>query len=256
MKVFGFANQKGGVGKTTTLINLASELAKNKQVLVIDLDPQSNCTKALTSKRGYGFDMSVAAMFDKPKVISLNDIIIPALDGGEDVIDNLYIAPSDFSLSKVIETSLTKINREQILEKQLKKLEKQYDYVLLDTPPNLSLTTLNALKASEFVIIPVDSGAFSLDGIDPLLEAIEEVTDEEPNYVIVRNEVDARNAIINDYLDDELETTEYNILPFQIRKTESIGQAHALYTPLRFYKPGSVVNNDYRKLAKFVSEEL
>ena len=255
MKIISFANQKGGVGKTTTVINLASELSRKKRVLVIDLDPQGNCTKTLTGQRNFDFDATIAAMFDKPKLVSLNDLIQPARICGEDVIENLDIAPADFQLSKVIETSLTKINRERILEKQLAKLTGNYDYVLLDTPPNLSLTTLNAIQASELVVIPMDSGAFSLDGISPLLEAVEEIKDEDGEFLILRNEVDNRNSIINDFLEESLEEVKEKIIPFVIRKSEHVTQSNALCSPVRFYKTGSLVNNDYRKLANYISNE-
>ncbi len=142
-------------------------------------------------------------MFDKPKVVSIVDLIRSALLDGEP-IQNLDVVPADFQLSRIIETSLTKINRERILEKQLAKLGETYDFILLDTPPNLSLTTLNAIQASDLILIPVDSGAFSLDGINPLLEAVSEIKDDEANYLILRNEVDVRNAVINEFIEEEL----------------------------------------------------
>lgn len=251
-KIIGAANQKGGVGKTTTLINLAAELARKKKVLVIDLDPQGNCSKTLTGHRDFRFEETIASMFDKPKVVSIVDLIRPAtLD--DNPIFNLDIVPADFQLSRIIETSLTKINRERILEKQLTKLNDTYDFILLDTPPNLSLTTLNAIQASDLILIPVDSGAFSLDGISPLLEAVSEIKDEEANYLILRNEVDSRNSIINEFIEEELEAVQDKLLPVNIRRSEHIGQANAVSTPVRFYKPGSLVNNDYRKLASFIS---
>ncbi len=255
MEVIGFANQKGGVGKTTTLVNVAAEIARKRRVLVIDLDPQGNCSKTLTGQREFDFDVTVAALFDKPKMVSINDLIQPAMADGK-VISNLDIVPADFQLSRVIETSLTKINRERILEKQLVKLVDNYDYVLLDTPPNLSLTTLNAIQASRRILIPVDSGAFSLDGISPLLEAIEEVKDDEANYLILRNEVDVRNTVINEFIDEELETDQDKVLPMVIRRSEHVGQANAVSMPVRFYKPSSLVNNDYKKLAKHLIDNV
>ncbi|MCU8168444.1 ParA family protein [Vibrio vulnificus] len=248
MNIISIANQKGGVGKTTTVVNLAAELSRKRKVLVIDLDPQGNASKTLTGQRCFKFEETIAAMFDKPKVVAIANLIRPALVD-QQPIENLYIIPADFQLSRIIETSLTKINRERILEKQLAKLGDFYDFILLDTPPNLSLTTLNAIQASNLILIPVDSGAFSLDGISPLLEAVFEIKDEEANYLILRNEVDVRNTIINEFIDEELEVTQEKLLPLYIRRSEHVGQANAVSSPVRFYKPGSLVNNDYRKLA-------
>lgn len=218
-KVISAANQKGGVGKTTTLVNLGAELARKRKVLVVDLDPQSNCTKTLTGQRHFQFEETVAAMFDKPKVVSIVDLIRPALLDGEP-IQNLDVVPADFQLSRIIETSLTKINRERILEKQLAKLGETYDFILLDTPPNLSLTTLNAIQASD---------------------------------LILRNEVDVRNAVINEFIEDELEITKDKVLSVTIRRSEHVSQANAVSAPVRFYKSGSLVNNDYRKLASLIA---
>ncbi|CAK2662171.1 chromosome partitioning protein [Vibrio crassostreae] len=250
-KIISAANQKGGVGKTTTLVNLGAELARKRKVLVIDLDPQGNCSKTLIGQRDFKFEETVAALFDKPKVVSLVDLIQPAKLNGS-FIENLYVVPADVQLSRVIETSLTKINRERILEKQLAKLGDTYDFILLDTPPNLSLTTLNAIQASDLILIPVDSGAFSLDGISPLLEAVSEIKDDEGNYLILRNEVDSRNTLINEFIDEELEVVQDKLLPVSVRRSEHVGQANAVSSPVRFYKSGSLVNNDYRKLAAFL----
>ncbi|WP_045410065.1 ParA family protein [Vibrio jasicida] len=251
-KVISAANQKGGVGKTTTLVNLGAELARKRKVLVVDLDPQGNCTKTLTGQLHFQFEETVAAMFDKPKVVSIVDLIRPALLDGES-IQNLDVVPADFQLSRIIETSLTKINRERILEKQLAKLGETYDFILLDTPPNLSLTTLNAIQASDLILIPVDSGAFSLDGISPLLEAVSEIKDDEANYLILRNEVDVRNTVINEFIEEELEVAKDKVLSVTIRRSEHVSQANAVSAPVRFYKSGSLVNNDYRKLASLIA---
>ncbi len=251
--IIGFANQKGGVGKTTSVVNLGAELCRKKRVLIIDLDPQGNCSKTLTGQVDFDFESTVASMFDKPKVVSIEDLIQPAKAKGVD-IENLDIVPADFQLSRVIETSLTKINRERILERQLAKLKGKYDYILLDTPPNLSLTTLNAIQAADLLIIPADSGAFSLDGINPLLEAVYEIKDDEANYLILRNEVDSRNTVINEFIDESLQVAEGKVIDVMIRRSEHVGQANALAMPVRFYKPSSLVNNDYRNLARIVNE--
>ncbi|KJG17026.1 chromosome partitioning protein ParA [Photobacterium iliopiscarium] len=253
MRVISLANQKGGVGKTTTIVNLASELAKKNKVLVIDLDPQGNCSKTLSNgQTSFDFNETIACLFDKPKMANIVDLIIPA-QAADNSIDNLFLIPADYQLSRVIETSLTKINRERILEKHLSKISKDYDFVLLDTPPNLSLTTLNAIQASELIVIPIDSGAYSLDGISPLLDAVDEIKDNEANYCILRNEIDSRNTLINNYIEKELEVVRDNVLKTVIRRSEHLSQANALSMPIRFYKKGSIINNDYSSLAKEIN---
>lgn len=248
MKIIALANQKGGVGKTTTLVNLASELARKKRVLVIDLDPQGNCSKTLLGgQTSFEFEETVAHLFDKPKVVNISDLV-KATVRGETPMENLFIVPADYQLSRVIETSLTKINRERILERQLSKIKNDFDYVLLDTPPNLSLTTLNAIQASELIIIPVDSGAFSLDGIAPLLEAVEEIKGDDINYRILRNEVDKRNSVINDFINDELSVIKEFVLNTVIRKSEDISKANAVSSPVRHFNKAALVNNDYSSL--------
>ncbi|GAL15958.1 sporulation initiation inhibitor protein Soj [Vibrio astriarenae] len=201
----------------------------------------------LGGKGAFEFDETIAHLFDKPKVVDINKLVRPAL-AGEKEIENLFVIPTDYQLSRIIETSLTKINRERILERALNKLEQDFDVILLDTPPNLSLTTLNAIQASNLLLITVDSGAFSLDGIAPLLEAAEEVLDDF-EYRVLRNEVDSRNTIINDFIDGELGVISQNLLKTQIRRCEDVGKANACSLPVRLFKKGSIVNNDYRALA-------
>lgn len=258
MKVIAVTNQKGGVGKTTTTANLASEISRTKRVLVIDLDPQGNCSKLLSGgRKTFNFNETSAHLFDKPKVADIQDMIKAVeIDGVE--CENFHYIAADFQLSRVIETSLTKINRERILSKHLQKVVDEYDYVLLDTPPNLSLTTLNAIQSSDLILIPIDSGAFSLDGINPLLTAVEEIKEEVGNYLVLRNEIDSRNTIINNFINEELEeeNIDQNMLQMKIRRSEEISQANALSLPLRFYKRGALANNDYRSLAQEIYKVL
>ncbi|EGQ9712134.1 MULTISPECIES: ParA family protein [Vibrio harveyi group] len=253
MKIITIANQKGGTGKTTTVINLGAEIARKKRVLIIDLDPQGNCSKTLTGGETFDFEETVSYLFDKPKVADIAKLVRPVLHNDKEV-ENLWVIPSDIRLSYVIETSLTKINRERILEKHLEKIAQDFDVVLLDTPPNLSLTTLNALQASELMLIVVDSGVFSLDGISPLLEAGEEIKGEQPLYRILRNKLDKRSTIINEFISEELEVIKDMVLPHSVRTSEDITQAHTLSMPLRLFKKGSPVINDYRNLARQIDE--
>lgn len=165
MIIYSIANQKGGVGKTTTCLNLSFALSKlGKKVLAVDFDPQANLTS------GFGVNSSqkgIYELFSEGK--NLNEII-------KKINDNLYLIPSNFELSGFIEEIKDERDKENILKKTLKDL-KDFDYILIDTPPSLSLLTVNALTASNSVIIPVQSEYYSLEGLSHLLKVIKRVKD-------------------------------------------------------------------------------
>lgn len=256
-------NQKGGCGKTTTVINLAARFAElGKQVLVFDLDPQGNLSTVLSGGR-YDFDTTVADLFEKPKRADIKAAIIQA-KANEEPIPNLYLVPTDIRLSRVIEQSLTQIHRERILIRHLDKLAGEYDIILLDCPPNLSLTSTNAMMAADMFLIPVDGGSFSLNGLADLLDALEEVKEtENVPYFAFRNERAKQNKLINEFLDDQLkglrdrvgESGAGGVLDSSIRREESIGQASVTSVPLRFYRPGALAAMDYKNLANEVLQK-
>jgi len=165
VKIISITNQKGGVGKTTTSINLSIGLAnKNKKVLLIDLDPQANATTGvgvIKSKIEYSsFDLLTNHNLD------INDVII------EEVKENLDMIPSSIKLSAT-ELYLSKEpNAEKILNLQLKKLNNQYNYVIIDCPPSLGILNKNALVASNSIIIPVQAEYFALEGLTQLISTI------------------------------------------------------------------------------------
>lgn len=169
MRVISITNQKGGCGKTTTAVNLAASLAANKRkVLLIDLDPQAHATLGLNVKA----DLSIYNVLSKlcSKKATLADII-------QKVDDNFDIAPSRIVLSTLEQELAGEIGRESRLWEKLNEFKGNYDYVLIDCPPNLGILTINAIRATNEIIIPVEASRFSLEGLSQLLEIINLVRD-------------------------------------------------------------------------------
>jgi len=165
MDIIAIVNQKGGCGKTTTSINLSASIAsRGKKVLLIDLDPQGHATLGLNIREDR-FKKSMYDVLSNLTNIGLDDIIIP-------VSENLDLAPSNILLS-VIEQQLSGISdREKRLAENIKRMKREYSFIIFDCPPSLGLLTFNALIACNRVIIPIETSFFSLQGVMKLLETI------------------------------------------------------------------------------------
>lgn len=166
MKVICIFNQKGGVGKTTTNINLCSYLAmEGYKVLTLDIDPQGNTTSGLgIDKRNLELSMYDVLTTD----VSLEDVIIKS-----DLIQNLSIAPSTMELAGAEVEMIAKKDREQVLLEKIKKLESKYDYIFIDCPPSLGMITINALTCSDSVLIPIQCEFYALEGVGQLMNTIQ-----------------------------------------------------------------------------------
>lgn len=163
--IFAISNQKGGVGKSTTAINLSYELSKlGKKVLLIDLDPQANSTSGLGISTDNNFLNSYQLLTDSSP-LELTSIF--------KFEDNLHIIVANIDLAGAEVELVSTISRESVLKKRLKELAAEFDFILIDCPPSLGLITINSLVAADGVIIPVQAEYFALEGLGLLVETIE-----------------------------------------------------------------------------------
>lgn len=244
MAVISVINQKGGVAKTTTCINIASEwFQKGKKVLLIDLDPQSSATKAVFEESK--FEKSIYdVMVNRTPV---TDAIIHSQRFGFDMV------PAEILLSGVDVQLAAQFGREKILRKALEVVKKKYDIILIDCSPSLGLLTINALMASKEIIIPICPEFFSMKGLELILDTLENMRCGLGHKVDVRGVVITRfrDRKINRQVIDEVKRV-YRLKVFRnyIPDNIVVEEAHHKHLPVGKYRPNSKASIAYAQLAK------
>ena len=251
-RVIAIANQKGGVGKTTTSINLSACLAeKGKKVLLIDMDSQGNTTSGFSFEKNE-LDKTVYEVLREE--VSIEEAIIPV----EECFENLFLIPANRNLAGAEIELVTRENMQYILKKQLEPIKDNYDFIIIDCPPALGMLTVNAMTASDSVLVPIQCEFYALDGLSQLIYTIELIQDSlNPDLYIegvVFTMYDARTNLslqVVENVKDNLKQTIYKtIIPRNVR----LAEAPSYGLPINLYDKRSSGTEAYRMLADEVIE--
>ena len=244
-KVISVANQKGGVGKTTTTVNLATLLAKKgKKVLLIDTDPQGNATSGLG--------------VTKELELSVYDILVGETTFNETVqetaIKNLWICPSNINLAGAEVELVSFMSREYRLKEKLDLVKDQYDFIIIDCPPSLGLITLNAFTASDSVLIPVQCEYFALEGLGQLLNTVNLVKKHLNKNLEIEGALltmyDARTNLSNQVVKEVKKYFEDKVYKTVIPRNVRLSEAPSYGMPISIYDPKSKGAKAYEKFTR------
>jgi chromosome partitioning protein len=247
-RIIVIANQKGGVGKTTTAINLSAYIAiKKKRVLLIDMDPQGNASG--------GFDIDPSSVTK-----TVYDVMLGEASIEDAIISNvrpkLSIVPSDVNLAAA-EIQLSDVaDKNHILKKELGKIRDKYDYIIMDCPPSLNILTINAMCAADSVIVPLQCEYYALEGLAQLMQTVSLIQERENDRLriegIVFTMYDGRTNLATQVVENVTQNTDKKIYKCIIPRNVRLAEAPSYGMPITEYDPKSSGAKAYEKLASKV----
>ena len=244
-KIISIANQKGGVGKTTTAITLSATLAKKgKKILLIDADPQGNASSGI----GIEKEVEVSVYNLLVEDIDIKDVIV------DSQIKNLKVCPSNINLAGAEVELVSQMSREQRLKEKLDEIRDKVDFIIIDCPPSLGLITLNAFTASNSVLIPVQCEYYALEGLGQLLNTVNLVKKHLNKELEIEGALltmyDIRTNLSNQVVKEVTRYFEDKVYKTIIPRNVKLSEAPSYGMPINLYDPRSKGAKYYEKLAK------
>ncbi|UPA16289.1 ParA family protein [Borrelia coriaceae] len=247
MKIISIINQKGGVGKTTSAINIAYSITLlNKKALLIDIDSQGNTSIGINVSKKEDTNSSYELIYKKQKITPIKNF-------------NIDIIPSSIKLTLLEKELIHELSRENFLKNALEQYKQDdYDFIILDCPPTLSILTINALVASKYILIPIETEFFAFEGINQLLDTITAVKQINKDLEIIGvfiNKYDIRNKSKEKYIDYLRKVFKEKFLNTKIRKNISISKSQEENIPVYIYNKESNAAKDFLELTKEIIEK-